>query len=114
MNDPIMLHNPTNEAFECFSGGALYIFQPKQSRILEWDTAQQILKNQNTPLIQVEVKAQLPEEVAEKPTIEKVEKSEAVDYSSMTYAQLRTVASQKGIFKVGMKTKDLLELLNGQ
>lgn len=102
-----MLHNPTNEVFECMSGGVVYIFQPKESRILLGDTATQILTNQKTPLIAVEAVAKIPEETKEE------EPSNFVDYSSMKYSELRSIASAKGLFKVGMKQKDLLELLNG-
>lgn len=107
-----MLHNPTDKVFEVMSGGTVYIFQPRQSRILQGETARQIQRNQNTPLIVVEAVANIPDEVKEEPVSDKA--VPAVDYSKMTYAEMRSIATAKGIFKVGMKGKALLELLNGQ
>lgn len=115
MLEPVMLHNPTGEVFEVMSGGAVYIFQPKQSRIVQGETARQILKNQNTPLIQVEVQPVLPpvEEPTETPVVE-ANPDKAVDYSKMSYRDLQKIASAKGLFKVGTKGKDLIKLLNEQ
>lgn len=110
MLEPVMLHNPTGEVFEVMSGGTVYIFQSKQSRIVQGEIARQILRNQNTPLIQVEVQPVLP--VIEPGEV--VEPKTGVNYEQMSYAELRKIASLKGIFKVGMKGKDLLELLNEQ
>lgn len=111
MLEPVCLHNPLNEEFEVMSGGVVYVFESKQSRMIQGETARQILKNQNTPLIVVDINPVIPEEVETDP---KAKSDEAVDYKSMSYAQLRSIASAKGLFKVGMKGKDLLELLNGQ
>lgn len=107
--EPVMLHNPLDTKFEVMSGGVVYIFEPRQNRIVLGEVARQILRNQNTPLMIVEAVAK--EVPSDKPEIKE---DEAVDYSTMSYKELRTIASAKGIFKVGMKQKDLLELLNGQ
>lgn len=117
MLEPVMLHNPTNEQFEVMSGGVVYIFEAKQSRIVQGDTARQILKNQNTPLVQVNIIADVP--VTEPEVVEVAEVSQPVvenkvDYSNMKYFQLRSIATAKGIFKVGMKGKELIKLLNAQ
>lgn len=117
MLEPIMLHNPTNEKFEVMSGGVVYVFEAKQSRIVQGETARQILRNQNTPLMEVNIIADIP--IAEPEVVEVTEAPEhvvenKVDYSNMKYFQLRSIATAKGIFKVGMKGKELIELLNAQ
>ena len=43
---------------------------------------------------------------------EKVEKKEAVDYSKMTVAELKSVASKKKINVTGMKKAEIIEALN--
>lgn len=109
--EPVMLHNPLGDRFEVMSGGTVYIFEPGQSRIVLGETARQILRNQNTPLIAVQAVAQLPvmpEAVTVAPVV-----SGAVDYDSMTYTELRSIASAKKLFKVGMKRAEVLSLLNG-
>lgn len=115
MMEPVMLHNPTDSVFEVMSGGVVYVFQPRQSRIVQGETARQILKNQNTPLIRVEVQPVLPpsDEPVEEP-IEETKTQKAVDYSKMSYTELRKIASTMGLFKVGIKGKDLIKLLNEQ
>ena len=110
-----MLHNPTSDKFECMSGGVVYVFEAKQSRIVQGETARQILRNQNTPLIQVNVIADVPQESVDPQEDVSVEKKpERVDYSKMKYFELRSIATAKGIFKVGMKGKELIALLNEQ
>ena len=43
---------------------------------------------------------------------EKVEKKEAVDYSKMTVAELKSIASKKKINVTGMKKAEIIEALN--
>lgn len=114
MLEPVMLHNPTDNKFEVMSGGVVYIFEPRQSRIVQGETARQILKNQNTPLIEVNVIPDIPQKIVKKPEGPVKEPESKVDYSNMKYFELRSIATAKGIFKVGMKGKELIELLNGQ
>ncbi|MBP3841045.1 MAG: 50S ribosomal protein L20 [Bacilli bacterium] len=48
----------------------------------------------------------------EKEETKKAAKKEAVDYSSMTVAELKEIAKEKGIATTGLKKADLVEALN--
>jgi len=102
-----MLHNPTAEAVEFMVDGVVYIIDSKQSRIVLGEVAHQVLTNQNTPLVEAEIQAVVPEPVVLEPVEAPVD-----DYSTMTYAELRSIASARKIFKAGMKHEELVKLLN--
>lgn len=87
----------------------MYVFKPKQSRIILGEVAKQILKNQNTPLKQVNIKADIPEEEEET----QVETGKP-DYENMKYGELVEHATRAGLFKHGIKKSELISLLNGQ
>lgn len=112
MVEPVMLHNPTGEVVEVMSDRVIYIFKPKESRIILGDVARQILKNQKTPLMRVEIQAVLPPQPIL--PVETGSSDGAVDYSKMSYKELQKIAATMGLFKVGTKGKDLIKLLNEQ
>ena len=51
-------------------------------------------------------------ETVKKEETKKAAKKEAVDYSSMTVAELKEIAKEKGIATTGLKKADLVEALN--
>lgn len=106
-NEPKMLKNIKGEKVEFFYGGELYVFEPGQSRLLDGEVAYQVMVNQNTGLVEVPIVG--VEDVAPDST---GEEEARVNYESMTYIQLRSIASARGIFKVGMKKAELIELLS--
>lgn len=114
IREPKMVRND-GEDFEVWSGGVLYIFKAGETRLLDGDTAYQILNHQKTPLVEVAIVAGEPVKQNEpvKPTEPEVKTDNAVDYNAMSYKELRTLATEKKVFKVGLSKEKLVELLNG-
>lgn len=115
IREPKMVRNDGAD-FEVWSGGVLYQFKSGESRLLDGETAYQILNHQKTPLVEVSIVAGQP--VAE-PSLPVEDTTSAPvestpDYASMKYTELRSIASKKGLFKVGMKHAELVSLLHGQ
>ena len=59
-----------------------------------------------------EKKETTKKETVKKDTTKKEEKKEAVDYSKMTIAELKSIASKKKINVTGMKKAEIIEALN--
>lgn len=110
IREPKMVRNDGDD-FEVWSGGNLYQFKAGETRFLDGETAYQILNHQKTPLVEVAVVAGEPVNTPA-PQAEPQAESKP-DYASMSYKELRAIASEKKIFKVGTSKEKLVELLNG-
>lgn len=106
-----MLYNPGPD-MELTSGGELIFFKSGESRLVDGDTAYQILTNQNTGLQAVEVQPVIPSTLPQQGGGVVPLEPVVNNYEAMTYVQLRAIASSKGIFKIGMKKAELVSLLN--
>ena len=108
-----MLHNPTADTVEVMSGGVVYVFKPKQSRIVLGPVARQILRNQVTVLKSVPIKADIPEELdASSKTLEDPEFEVKKKYEDMVYSDLVIEAKDRGILYFGKSKANLIKSLN--
>lgn len=96
-----ILTNPTGRKVEFMCGGKSYVFETGETKPVDGFVAYHALTQVNTGLVE--------HRREEKPVLEASEKA----YEDMSFFELRKIASNKGIFKIGMKKKDLLDVLNG-
>jgi len=117
--EPKIVVNPKNEVVEFTCDGRVFVFQPGEERILEGFTAYHGVVQTNTGLVF--------KEEANKPIVKEQELRDKVkgkyaeatdvpvigedEIKKMTWNELRTYASRKGVFKVGMKKPEVLKIL---
>ena len=110
IHEPKMIHNPSGEVVEVFSLGELVRFEPEESRMIEGNTAYQILTNQHTALQEVKVVPVIPAKpTVATPTVE--DKTAGKKLTDLTYPELKTKAQDIGVFKHGISKKDLIAVL---
>lgn len=102
--DPKILYNPTGQKVEFRCGGISYAFKPGEKKALDGYVAYHALNMVNTGLQELHLDD--TEAVSQAPEGE-------IDYESMPWKKLVSLASEKGIFKPGMSKDDLIKELNG-
>jgi hypothetical protein len=103
---PLILRNPKQTVVEFMYGSMITIFQPGETKPLDWETANHALTMVNTGLIDVTSEMMNPQK-----TTSVVPENET-DYTLMGLPQLLKLAKERGIkTKFGMKKVEVISLL---
>jgi len=111
---PKILMNPTNHVVEFMYGGQIFIFQPKEEKLLEGLVANHALRFVNTGLVDVTEKKVVNSPLEPERELSKSELVAAKDFDKMNYRSLIKAASHLGKYKPGMKKREILEVLQGK
>jgi len=106
--------NPTNHVVEFMYGSQIFIFQPKEERLLEGIIADHALRFVNTGLVDVTTKKVVDSPLEPKKELSKSELATAKNFDKLSYRELVKAASHLGKYKPGMKKREILEALQGR
>ena len=99
------LYNPKSTTVEFLCGGKLFIFKPREHKMLDGFAAHHALKEVNTGLIPYETDS--AHEIRKEEKEEKIKELDVKNYKDMSWHELLKVSGELGVYRVGAKRKDL-------
>lgn len=100
--EPKELYNPTNKTIEFMYDNAPYIVEPNEVRLFDGVVADHALNWVNTGLVEYQGQKKKAEPKTTKPI---------KDLEKMSWNELRTKASELGVYQVGMRSEEVIEAI---